>query len=348
MDFFRQLSLIEKIVFFGAFLSFIASTTTYFYFDQIFFKPLIHAEDIIGDLRKKAGNVSRKTPDMFEFASIYVQDPLGNGDSVLTDPGATAAVHLNNESVIHVAPESLVVFREKDGEFNIKIEKGKVSADISKDSKIEFQTDEEAINVDGKEFNSLEISYKEEVGIEVSDLVPRKVSETVTDKQEEALPRKPSSTSVKSSSRNSKTNSNDKIPDQSKEPLLPKNFKNKQLALVKPESVFKKKYQAPYPSEGQTFLHKGPASIVVFPKNKCQQLCRVEVTLPGQKPVIRTFEPDRLPILTIPIVRDFSNRIQWKIVEGSESNTGSFEVRPFNSEEFKKALSAGKNIEVLD
>ncbi len=355
MNFLGRTSLKEKIILAIVLLIFIGSSIGLIYFDKIFFKPVVAPEDRIGQLAKRMGSVDRRTPEMFEFIGIYEGDPIGNGDAVFTGDSSSATVRLQEDSMIFIAADSLVVFREKDGKFNIKIEKGEVSGNLSKDTEIEFQTEEEAIILDGEEFSRFTLSYDGKRGIEIEEItsVAKKPNKTVEKIDEASDPRAQNQMQNQGKTRPQSSSTaveTEKVPTSSKE-LLQRKAKpiRVQSSLKVPDNITNRSYTAPYPQLNQVLLVKNATKVVLLPKSKCLEPCLVTVELDKKIITTRRFAPDRIPILTVPIGAQTRGIVQWTVEEtGQKPISGNFEVRPFNMNEFGKALKAKKNIEVID
>ncbi len=356
MKFLSRTSLKEKIILFVVLIIFITSTIGLVYFDKIFFKPVVAPEDRIGRLEKRRGSVDRRTPEMFEFIGIFVGDPIGNGDAIFTGESSSATVRLQEDSTIFIAADSLVVFREKNGKFNIKIEKGEVSGNLSKDTEIEFQTEEEAIILDGEEFSRFTLSYDGKRGIEIEEITsvgkrPSKPAEKNADNPDSQAKNRKRSRSQNPSSEPSKaTVGVENVPTSSKQLLQRKSKPVRIQSGVKvPDNITNRTYSAPYPKLNQVLLIKNATKVVLLPKSKCKQSCLVTVKLNQKVLSKRRFAPDRIPILTVPIGDQDRGVVQWTLEETEQKPiSGNFEVRPFNMNEFGKALKAKKNIEVID
>ena len=357
MNLLKALGLKEKIILILSVCSFFACGVLLFNFDRIFFKPMVHPDDVLGELTRKKGSVNRRTPDMFEFMNLFVKDKVGNGDSIFTGPAASATLVMIEESRIFLGSNTLVVIRENNGKFNIKIEKGDVSGDISKGTEIEFQTDEESIMLNGEEFSSLAMSYTRSQGLSIRDVKPANsggIKENESD--QESSPRrkknkkqKPKNSLAKDDNKDFRVNGNDQIPDSSKEALQKKDKPVRlQASLKPPESLNKHSYKAPYPGNDKVLLHKASTKVVLLPKEKCINPCQIKVWKNSKLMLRREFPPDRVPILTIPIDSGFDATVKWKMDEGETVNRGQFQIRKFSAQSFKEALEAGYNIEVLD
>ncbi len=325
---------------------FIASVFFFLKFDSYFSRPLIHPEDVLGRVVSKNGGVLRKTPDQFQFLEILVQDPVGNGDSVFTQKGAQTVIELNDDSKVRIGPESLVVIRMKNGKYNIRIDRGDVSADVKPGSTLEFQTKKRSVEVHGSGVESLSLSLDEQDNLELKDM---KLAERKLKKHRKRQQSDVSKGSQPSSKQNRRSVAVEIPPEISKESILPK----KSVRILSSREVPKiKKPQGarlPYPANNSILMYKTASKFQLVPKEKCYQRCETKVWVDKQLVFNKTLEQDGEPIFFISIDSQRKSRVKWEIRDGNGTpEMGHFQTMPFNKENFARALKERKNIEVLD
>lgn len=325
---------------------FIVSTFLFLNYDSYFSRPLIHPEDVLGRVLSKSGSVLRKTPDQFQFLEILAQDPVGNGDAVFTQEGAQTIIELNDDSKIRIGPESLVVIRMKNGKYNIRIDRGDVSAEVTPGSTLEFQTKKRSLEVHGSGVKSLSLSLDSNENLELKDM---KLAEKKPKKRGLSRQKEYSSSKQKVSTGPARVVAQEMPPETSKESILPKDsvriLSSREVPKVrKPEGP-----QLPYPANGSILMYKTAKKFQLVPKAKCYQACETKVWVDRQLVFTRTLEQDGEPIFLIDIDSQRKSRVKWEIRDGEGSvEKGSFQTMPFNKENFSRALKERKNIEVLD
>jgi hypothetical protein len=106
-------------------------------------------------------------------------------------------------------------------------------------------------------------------------------------------------------------------------------------------------YTIPYPKAGTVFLNGKGGKIFLIPAKSCKEECSLKLYEDGNEIYSIEFKAAEPPVASFfakPRTTG-SYKLIYKI--GGETLTLDFEIRPQSPEEMKKAIKAGKTIEVL-
>jgi hypothetical protein len=361
MNFLFSMGIIERIVLFVSFLIFTTTVLLLVFFDGLFSKPQVAPEDVIGNVIKLEGHVERRTPDGFNYSKLLSRDVIGNGDTVFTRSASTTSIKLINDSVIRVGPESLVVIREIDGKFNIKVDQGSLSGQLDKNAQIEVQTDDESIYLDGEFEQEFNLKTDPRGGFQRLSpaVVTQKAVESTdsnTEDGKEGRPKKSSeltdSDFSQETSMSHETNIKYKttVPTSSKQRIL---LQSGSIQSQKKQSSLKynpksRSLATPYPSQGQMVFYKKAKIVRLYPVDQCEKSCRLDVYSQGERVISSVLQPDRIPVFDLEIAKNLAGEIKWEVKEGKKIRVGSFYLQEYSEENFAEALKRKLNIEVLD
>src|ERR1035437_749990 len=348
MDIFSKSTFVEKIIFVIALVAFCGSLAFLVTFNRIFARPLINPEDVIAKAVHVTNSVRRSTPLMFEFSEIWAGDPIGNGDTIYSGDNSQITILFSEGSALTIRPNSLVVIRMIDGKLEIKIEKGNISAKLTKGLDVEIQSVEDSVHMNGAQDTEFDLSYLPKLGLEMKKVIKTKSAPPPSrDRPDDQSPERSKKPKIDEATPLPDTNT-DSAPSQSKQQvsaLKVKGFTIEEDIKMKP-----KKYalKTPYPADNTVVLHKGEFLLPIFPKALCEGICRLDIYLGGQKYYSKDFSPHNVPILYIKIAKFTEGKLRWSMKDSGTETSGQFEILQFNDGNFANVLKQKRAVEIVD
>ncbi|MCB9026729.1 MAG: hypothetical protein H6625_10455 [Bdellovibrionaceae bacterium] len=338
------MSRIEKIIATISLLIFCASSIVIFSYDKLF-KAEPQGQIIARVDSAKEGSLV-KSPDSHEYREIKKDDPIINGDNIISGKNSEILVKFINGPKLVIGEESLISLREVEGQPDLMIEKGSFSGTFEQGDVLDVLTNNEIITLNGEKDTQFSVTHTEggetEIGSFDKELKVEYNGEkfSLTNTQASVSKKKgfvsqdsPTSTNSKNSkSANAEGGlGNDKSI--SIDPTV-----NKQGMALAP----------PYPKEGHIFLHKTGGKIPVFPKTHCKGPCELSISVNGKKSVKNVFARDMIPFVYINIKADTQAKVIWKFSDGGEEIEGTFDVLIHNSDNFQKAFDKKLPVEIIN
>ncbi len=326
----------DKIFLSLAFLLFCASVFGIYAYNKIF--TLSSDKKIIARVEKASKDSLVKSPDNYEYKTLKANDPITNGDKLLSGKDSEILVKFVDGPRVSIGKESDVSLREINGQPDLKIDKGSFSGTFVKGKAIDVFTKDEVVRLNGEKDTQFSIAQKKDGDLEIGSYnkeleVEYKGKKTSLKNEKVAVsPSKGVQSNKKKSAvaKNSKPSSGGLSFDSPQD-------KKTGLAL-----------EAPYPKNNQIFLHKEGGTIAVFPKTKCKGACTINISLNGQKEKIKTFERNMTPVMYLKVQPQAEAKVTWTFNDGGKDINGEFEFLINNQSNFKKAFNKRLPIEVLN
>lgn len=347
MNIFIKSTLVEKIIFVSAFIVFCGSLAFLVVFNRIFARPIIDPADIIAKVAHVSNSVRRRTPVMFEFAEIWPDDPIGNGDTIYSGDHSQISILFTQGSALTIGANSLVVIRMIDGKLEIKVEKGHISAKLKEGLDVEIQSEEDSITLRGSQDTEFDLLYLPKLGLEMKKIIKTKSDAISKRDQSDDEPAKPNQAKVDDATALPSTIV-DTPPSQSKQKVQA--LKVKGFTIDEDIKMKPKKYslKTPYPADNTVVLHQGEFLLPIFPKAVCESSCHLDIYLEGQKYYSKDFSPHNVPILYIKIAKFTEGKLRWSMKDSETETSGQFEILQFNDGNFANALKQKRAVEVVD
>jgi hypothetical protein len=331
------------------------SISTLAYYEKIFHKNKVHADDQIAEVVYSDNSVRRRTPMSYGFDQLEEHDYIGTGDAVFSGKDSQVLIKFKQGSMLVIGEQSLVILRELNGKLDIKIEKGSISGSLDNVEVIEVQAAEDSVTIYGEKEAEFSVSYKPGLGMEIMGFEKNiKINyrgKEVNLKNKKAFVSKKSGveTSDKVASSDDDTGARKPAATDPKEtapaavPSLPNG-----VAVAEPKKNNSLILIAPFPASNQMFFHTTGGQIAVFPKKDCIDSCTISISINEKPGVIKAFKPGEVPILYLKIKPKFQADVTWVFRDGAEATNGNFSVSPNNEANFGKALLQNRQIEVIN
>lgn len=107
-------------------------------------------------------------------------------------------------------------------------------------------------------------------------------------------------------------------------------------------------YDLPTPEEALTFLVKTPKAILISAQEQCENSCTLKVYRDHDLIASTEFMKGQPSYLKLPPEKVQEGIYEWTFESETSAFKSNFEIKKFSEDEFMKALSANKPIEILD
>jgi hypothetical protein len=141
----------EKMIFSAALL--LLLMFSYFLYDDSLLFPNGNRseQELVGRVYQTQNDVRRKNNNTFSWLPASQKDTVFENDSIYTGDRSEASVQLNDGTILHVAPNSLITVSMKDGQMNLDLRYGNLTGEISKGANIVVKSDGEEFQLSGTE-----------------------------------------------------------------------------------------------------------------------------------------------------------------------------------------------------
>lgn len=334
---------IEKVIVSFAFIIFVGSVGAILGYESFFNKSV--DKQIIATVESVTNHSLVKSPDGHEYKELKANDPISNGDNLLSGKDSKIQVKFINGPRIMVGEESTLSLRQIDGQPDLKIDKGSFSGTFEEGDVLDVLTQNEVITLNGESDTQFSIAHAEtgevEIGSFDKDLEVEYKGEKFNLKNEKASVSKKEG--LKQNQKTSAKNS-DSLNNKLQNPNSGPGISIDDISESKKSVAL----SAPFPKENHIFLHNKGGKILVFPKAQCKGPCEIEISLNEDKKIKKVFSRDMAPVMYLKIEPGSQAVVNWKFSDGGDELKGAFQVLLNNSENFQKAIDKKLPVEVLN
>ncbi|MCB0392265.1 MAG: hypothetical protein KDD58_13315 [Bdellovibrionales bacterium] len=328
----------EKFLVTFSLLVFCASMFGIFGYNKIFNKG--SSQQIIARVERVSKGTRVKSPDSFEYREVKVNDPIVNGDNIISDKNSDIAVKFLNGPRLIIGEESLISLRQVDGQPDLKIEKGSFSGTFDEGDILDVLTNDEVITLNGEKDTQFSVSHTKEGETEIGsfdkELKIEYRGEKFTLKNDKASVSRTQGLKPRTPQPKSLAKDN-KLSGQEKGISIDEPIQKQGMSL-----------SPPYPKDNHIFLHKTGGKIPVYPKAQCKGACELKVSLNGKNEIKKVFARDMVPIIYLSVEPGSQAQVNWKFSDGGDETEGTFEVLENNADNFQKAFDKKLPVEVMN
>jgi len=106
--------------------------------------------------------------------------------------------------------------------------------------------------------------------------------------------------------------------------------------------------QYPYPADQTAFLYiKVGKPVALFPKEKCESLCRLKVYFENTEVQNKEFKADDDVFALVPYKSETNGTFRWTIDDGGQLISGVFYVKPYSDADLKTQMKLGHPTEIV-
>ncbi|MNJ94674.1 bacterial transduction protein [compost metagenome] len=138
----------EKTIFFGAVI--VLMVFSYFLYDDSLLFPREQNSqlELIGAVYNSQNDVRRKNVDTFSWLPADNKDKVFQNDSIFTGDRSEAAIQLQDGSLIHIRPNSLITLNVKNGQMSLDLRYGDLVGELAQGSSLTVKSGAEEFKLE--------------------------------------------------------------------------------------------------------------------------------------------------------------------------------------------------------
>ncbi len=341
----RKATKTEKFLIFISLTIFVMSASAIFGYEYLF--RLKEDKQVIARVESASNDSLIKAPDGHEYKQLKENDPITNGDNLLSGKGSKILVKFINGPRIVIGEESTLSIRQIDGQPDLRIEKGSFSGSFEEGDVLDVLTQNEVITLSGEKDTQFSVAHAEGGEVEIGSFdgnlgVEYKGEKFQLNKERASISKRGRFKPLRSTSQPSKKTT---TADQNKNS---ETTGISEATLETSKAAQNAALSAPFPQENHIFLHKTGGKILVYPQAQCKGACELEISLEGKNKIKKVFARDMVPLMYLKVESGTQAKVNWKFSDGGEDLVGNFEILINNSENFQKAVDKKLPVEVLN